>query len=228
MRLLSIIVAVLALGLPLIGAIGARFGWMPPLPGFALAFGGGGLAGAVALVLGLIGIFVGLRSGAGIAAHAWFATIAGLAMVGVVAVLVLSGRDHPRINDVSTSLGDPPGFSGEAAGPLPTRLQNVLKHGYPDVQPVRLSVDPDQAFARGLAAARLLGWEVVSDDAASRTFQATSTSTWFRFVDDVSVRVRAKADGAVVDVRSRSRDGKGDFGVNAARIRQFASALTAG
>jgi uncharacterized protein (DUF1499 family) len=48
----------------------------------------------------------------------------------------------------------------------------------------------------------------------------------FRFVDDVLVRVRpADGGGALVDVRSKSRDGRGDLGVNAARIRAFAEKL---
>lgn len=226
--MLSIILAVLTIGLPLIGAIGARLGWLPPLPGFAVAFGGGGLAGLVALIVGLVGIFLGLRSGTGIPGYTWLTTLVGLLLVGTLAALVLSGRDHPRINDVSTDLQNPPRFAGETPGPLPTRLRNVLKSAYADVRTARVAMSQEAAFARGLDAARTLGWEIVSEDPSSGTFVGTSTSTWFRFVDDISVRVRADGDGALVDVRSRSRDGKGDFGVNAARIRQFVATVTAG
>jgi hypothetical protein len=45
------------------------------------------------------------------------------------------------------------------------------------------------------------------------------------FVDDIVVRVRPRPDGSLVDVRSKSRDGQGDLGANAARIRQLANAL---
>ena len=58
--------------------------------------------------------------------------------------------------------------------------------------------------------------------------EATSTSRLFRFVDDVVVRVRSDGAGSRVDVRSKSRDGKGDFGVNAERIRAFRARLNAG
>ena len=71
-----------------------------------------------------------------------------------------------------------------------------------------------------------LGWEVVSADAAAGTLLARQTTKVFRFVDDVVVRVRpADGGGALVDVRSKSRDGRGDMGVNAARIRAFAEKL---
>lgn len=48
--------------------------------------------------------------------------------------------------------------------------------------------------------------------------KATDTSFWFRFKDDVVIRVRAADGGTVVDVRSVSRVGQGDLGANAARI----------
>ena len=47
----------------------------------------------------------------------------------------------------------------------------------------------------------------------------------FRFVDDIAIRVRPTASGTVVDVRSKSRDGRGDLGANAERIRAFTSAF---
>ena len=55
---------------------------------------------------------------------------------------------------------------------------------------------------------------------------SAGTTRIFRFVDDVVVRVRpAEGGGAIVDVRSKSRDGRGDLGANAARIRAFAEKL---
>ena len=47
---------------------------------------------------------------------------------------------------------------------------------------------------------------------------ATFRTKVFRFVDDVVVRIVADGNGSVVDVRSKSRDGKGDLGANARRI----------
>jgi uncharacterized protein (DUF1499 family) len=55
-----------------------------------------------------------------------------------------------------------------------------------------------------------------------------ATSRLFGFHDDIAIRVRPEADGTSrIDVRSKSRDGQGDLGVNAARIRTFVAALEA-
>ena len=63
-------------------------------------------------------------------------------------------------------------------------------------------------------------------DAAAGTLLARQTSKVFRFVDDILVRVRpGDGGGALVDVRSKSRVGRGDMGVNAARIRAFTEKL---
>ena len=54
---------------------------------------------------------------------------------------------------------------------------------------------------------------------------ATATSLVFGFKDDVVVRVAKGTDGTRVDVRSKSRVGRNDFGMNAKRIRTFAENL---
>jgi uncharacterized protein (DUF1499 family) len=72
-----------------------------------------------------------------------------------------------------------------------------------------------------MKAARKLGWETTTHDAATGTFEAVDTSELFHFVDDIAVRVRPSNGGSVVDIRSKSRDGKGDMGANAARIHAF-------
>jgi len=60
------------------------------------------------------------------------------------------------------------------------------------------------------------------------SFEATATTFFFRFKDDVVVRVRPDPDqpgGSIVDMRSISRVGGSDIGVNAARIRAFLADL---
>jgi len=64
---------------------------------------------------------------------------------------------------------------------------------------------------------------------ASKTegrIEAVAVSRVFRFADDIVVRIRPSADGGSrVDIRSRSRDGKGDLGVNAQRIDNLLTIL---
>jgi len=79
---------------------------------------------------------------------------------------------------------------------------------------------------RVLDAARACGWEVIASDASTGRLEATDTTRWFGFKDDIVVRVRAEpSGGSRVDVRSVSRVGDSDVGANAARIREFLSRL---
>jgi uncharacterized protein (DUF1499 family) len=96
------------------------------------------------------------------------------------------------------------------------------------VQPLTLPVPPAQAFDRALAAARAMGWEIVDAAADQGRVEATATTFWFGFKDDVVVRVRPDASGSRIDVRSLSRVGRSDLGANAQRIRTYLDRLRAG
>ena len=87
---------------------------------------------------------------------------------------------------------------------------------------------PDEVLEISRAVAEDFGWEIVTVDPGRGFMEATDTTTWFGFKDDVAVRLRPVGDEATrVDVRSISRVGGGDMGANAARIRRFLEALTA-
>ena len=87
---------------------------------------------------------------------------------------------------------------------------------------------PDRALARAEAAARALGWKIVAAAPGQGRLEATATTRWFGFKDDVVVRVTPASGGSRVDIRSVSRVGKSDLGVNARRIRAFLAALRRG
>ncbi|MFZ2004970.1 MAG: DUF1499 domain-containing protein, partial [Stellaceae bacterium] len=69
------------------------------------------------------------------------------------------------------------------------------------------------------------GWTIVKSDPEAGVIDAYDRSFWFGFADDVAIRVTAADKGSRVDIRSGSRQGRGDFGVNAARVRGFLAAL---
>ena len=69
--------------------------------------------------------------------------------------------------------------------------------------------------------ARDLGWEIVAAVPNEGRIEATDTTSWFGFKDDIVVRVTPTASGSRIDVRSLSRLGKGDLGKNAARVRAY-------
>ena len=174
----------------------------------------------------------------------------GLAVIGVVLgafALVWVGsipssqnpvlRPLPPIHDITTDTQDPPQFV--AVLPLRVNARNPTEYGgekiaarqreaYPDVQPLTLELSPSQTFERALATVRKMGWDLVDEDAATGRIEATDTTFWFRFKDDVVIRVKMVEGGSRVDVRSLSRIGGGDVGTNAKRIRAYLQELKAG
>lgn len=140
----------------------------------------------------------------------------------------------PPIHDVTTDTQDPPRFvailplrataknSAEYGGDSVAALQ---KQGYPDLKTVTFPQPASEMFARVRTAAVRMGWELVAADSASGRVEATATTKWFGFKDDVVVRVRSEGTGSRVDVRSVSRVGGSDVGTNAARIRAFLAQL---
>ena len=92
---------------------------------------------------------------------------------------------------------------------------------YADLRPLVLNVSLEQAFSKALATARDMGWEIVEAKPAEGRIEATDTTFWFGFKDDVVVRVVPADQGSRIDVRSVSRVGKSDVGTNAGRIRAY-------
>lgn len=98
--------------------------------------------------------------------------------------------------------------------------------GYSDLAPLRLGISPDEAFKRVEAAAREIPtWEITRSDPAAHAIEGVDTTRLFRFKDDFVIEVRAQDGGSLVQMRSKSRDGKGDIGANAARIAAFFAKL---
>ncbi len=105
-------------------------------------------------------------------------------------------------------------------------LINVVETGrtpeYPDLQPRVYRASADQVFDAALHAVhRMPRWSLVSHQPATGEIRAEARTLVWRFVDDILIRVRVRADEAVVEVRSASRVGRGDFGQNARNIRSF-------
>jgi uncharacterized protein (DUF1499 family) len=105
-------------------------------------------------------------------------------------------------------------------------LINVVETGrtpeYPDIQPRRYAADPSRVFDAALHAISVLPrWSLVRHDEAAGEIRAESTTRVMRFVDDVTVRIQPQDRGTIVNARSASRVGRGDFGQNARNLRAF-------
>jgi uncharacterized protein (DUF1499 family) len=220
----------------ILGPLAIQIGALSPFTGVRL-FLLGGLCGLLALVLGLIGLFrtraTAGREGRG---RALRGALLGAVIVGVIFAGGSAGRGLPRINDITTNPEDPPAFTH--AGQLPGNQGRDLSYppdfaaqqraGYPDLAPIRIQASLPDAFQRCVRAAESLGWEITYRDPSGSALEATETSRIFRFVDDISVRLRTDGTETVIDMRSKSRVGQGDVGANARRIEAFRKKVTSG
>jgi len=208
---------------------------LPPVRGLTV-FLIGLLLGFLGFLLGVVAL-VRTRGSKGIQrSRAWIGTCLGLLLLIVFFVVASPGRGLPRINDITTDPDDPPPFAAAAREPAnqgrdlsyPASFAAEQRGAYPDLQPIVLAQPPGEAFVRAQRAAGELGWRTTYSDPGAGVFEAQQVSPTFLFVDDIVVRVRPEGEGSRIDVRSKSRDGKGDLGVNAKRIRAFAQAVAEG
>lgn len=92
---------------------------------------------------------------------------------------------------------------------------------YPQIDTVTVSAPPGEVYEAAIALVEARGWETVTADREAGRIEATETSTWFGFRDDVAIRIRPADGGSEVDIRSVSRVGLSDLGANAKRVSEF-------
>jgi len=229
MTITGAILAALAAVALLLSGPGTRWEWWDFKVGlllFAFAFVAGLLA---MLISGIAWIRTRPNPTAAVA------TIAGALIVLLPLSQVAGARGKPRIHDISTDLADPPRFSAvlavrtNAMNGVPDHIDDVTaglqRQGYPDLVTLDLPLPADAAFAKALEAAKTMNWEIVSTRPADGILEATDTTAWFGFHDDIVVRIRPAGEGSRIDVRSTSRVGRGDAGKNADRIRKYLERL---
>ena len=186
---------------------------------------------AAALLLALTGTALALWRGP---RRALLVSLTALVIaLGTAAVplgMLVQARSVPPINDITTDPDDPPVF--EAILPLRAGAPNSADYpgrpvadqqrvAYPEIQPIEVALPPDAAFEVALATIETLDWTIVARDLARGRIEATDTTFWFGFVDDIVIRVRPEGAGSRIDLRSVSRVGVSDLGKNAERIRTF-------
>jgi len=210
----------------LLGPALAHFRILPAMAGFRV-FAFGGLLGMVTLVTGLLAAARGLGAGRGLGF--------GAAVTAASLLIAVPARKFPPINDITTDVENPPRFV--AAGALTANRGRDMRYagpsfaaqqraGYPSLTGLRLDVAADEAFRRVQTAVRQMpNWELTRSDAAAHALEGVATSHVFRFQDDFVVEVRPQDGASVVHMRSKSRDGRGDIGANAARIEAFFARL---
>ncbi|MEM5499811.1 DUF1499 domain-containing protein [Paraglaciecola mesophila] len=189
-------------------------------------------AGIAALVLILIQIIFMRKniSWAGVAVSAILALVA----VGLPMSMMSKAKSVPPIHDISTDLVNPPKFvaivalRADAPNPVEYAGEEIAKQqreAYPELITQKYTQDTEQVFDATEAAIKDLGWELVNSDKSLGIVEATDTTGWFGFKDDVVVRIRTTGEESFLDVRSKSRVGMSDLGKNAERIHTLIDAI---
>lgn len=197
------------------------------------------MVGFAVLALGLLDAIIAVISG-GVGLARGGTISRGSALGGLIpAVLVLgaviaaaSSGDGPRINDITTDTDHPPQFTqatrleGNAGRDMSYPGESFARQqlaGYGPIEPLALAGDPSEVFARVYETAKTIKtWEITLADPGQRKIEGVDTSWLFRFKDDFVIEVRPDGSGgSLVHMRSKSRDGQGDLGANAARIVEF-------
>jgi len=225
------------------------FGWIVAGAGIASVslFLGGIVVGMirmtpsrVAFLISAIGMLLGVVALIGTPAlsfRAGFDTRVAAGLLGMPGALVLifgliMSRGAPLINDITTDTANPPHFSHARTLPanqgrdmgFPESFATEIEKGYPELESLRLAGSREEVYDRALAIARAWPeWTVtstmVTEDHA--LIEGYATTRVYGFVDDFVIRITDAEEGVVVDMRSKSREGKGDLGANAQRIRAF-------
>ena len=160
-------------------------------------------------------------------------------VVGVMFTLLISGtalywqqkaQGVPPIHDITTDMENPPEFvamvrlredaqnppeySGEEAA-------EAQREAYPNVQPLMTAAPKQEVIDEIVTLIVSRNWDLVSINRQEGRVEATEKLAWFGFKDDVVLRITETDDGSRVDMRSKSRIGRSDIGVNADRIESF-------
>ncbi|MFQ3788941.1 DUF1499 domain-containing protein [Halomonas sp. A29] len=166
------------------------------------------------------------------------ALIGGLVMAATAAMLAVPwlhwqrAQTAPPIHDITTDTENPPAFEAlaEAREAAPNAVEypgeafaRQQREAYPDIEPLVLELPLGLAREVAEAAVLDMGWEIAHNSLTS--IEATDTTTWFGFKDDVVIRLSEADENVRIDVRSASRMGRGDVGANAARIRDYFEAI---
>ena len=219
----------LAITLVALGIIGAHYYIVPSITGFGLlAFGF--LLSIIGSLVGLLAIFLTRKPERSAGRNrAVVGTVLCLLIAIPLFVMLMGGRKHP-INDITTDFDNPPEFVF-AQKLQPGRDMKYDKAKYADKQqasygpigPIKERLEPSAAFERVREVAQAVPtWKITYTDTTKNTLEAVSTSGLFHFQDDVVIQIRPTPDGeSLIEMRSKSRDGIGDFGINAKRIRRF-------
>jgi uncharacterized protein (DUF1499 family) len=221
-------IGLLAMASLLLGPVLSGLHLLSPVAGMGLSTAGG--------VLGILGLLAGIAAGL---RGPWQNALPGIALGTLVALpssgYALWARHFPPINDITTDTAAPPEFTRALS--LPENhgrnltypgdsFAQLQREAYPEIQPLHLDMAPVEAFDMIETAADANPyWQLTMVDGEMLILEGVAITPLFRFSDDFIIQVRPAPGGSVVQMRSRSREGRSDQGANAERIVDFFAAI---
>jgi uncharacterized protein (DUF1499 family) len=228
------LVALGVLGVAL-APVGFRLGWWDFAFALRKLLALASLACAVGFVLCVVAwLLAKTTQGTAPSVRLHAALVLGALVSGYLLLQLKQVRSVPMIHDIVTDTEHPPQFVALAAARRASpngndyrgaQIAQQQKAAYPDIAPFVSSFEPQVLFEKALAAAQAAGWHIAAAEPSEGRIEATATSAIFGFKDDIVIRIAPRASSSILDMRSMSRVGISDLGVNAKRIRAFLASL---
>jgi hypothetical protein len=228
--------AVVLLLILVTGPLGYKYSVVPLEPSLIsllIAFAGG----ALVFLVGLVYLVIAMQSDLGVNRNLVIVSmILGLLPVGIMGPQMVAAADVPPIHDLTTDTANPPEFVaivslrmnapngyeyGVSEAWPAEKLGAITIEAYPGLKPIKSDLSVADAVDRTEAILQSMGLQIVAVDKDAGLVEATATTFWFGFKDDMVVRVVGDGEGSKIDLRSMSRVGQSDVGANAARIVDF-------
>ena len=203
--------------------------------GFAVVVACAALLGAGA---GAVAVWTMGRRGLGTLLGTLVLATLVLAYPGYLAVQAVR---LPRLADVTTDTDDPPAFArsrrafevrhGSVPGELEPAARAAQDEAYPELEPVTLDLDAEEAYAAVLKVLAAHRWQIVDQrpPGGGRSgighVDAILRSAVFGLPSDLTIRLRPLPGQTRIDLRAAARYGAHDFGEGARRIAQITDEL---
>ncbi|WP_417880560.1 DUF1499 domain-containing protein [Vibrio sp.] len=229
---LLLVIAATALFSVAVMIFGAHLDLWEPIVGFGYIRNYLNPIGLTVLALSTLGIIFQLvtRNHVGMIKS----TTAALIGLGLITPMlygkIIPSKRAPAIHDITTDTTHPPEFlvlNDTRAGAKNSliyageEVATIQKRAYPYIQPIFSDLTAIDAYQKALRIAKDKGWDIVAEDQNELRFEASAQTVFFAFIDDVVVKITPINNTSRIDIRSISRIGRSDRGVNAARIVAF-------
>jgi len=240
----ALVVALVCVGSAALMVFGSLLGLWEPIVGFMAHRNYHNLLGYVVVVVSVLALVTSFTikqdsraKGKGILTST-IALLLGLAILSPSIIgLVIEPVKYPPIHDITTDTQSPPQF--EFLTDSRKGARNTLVYGgeeiaaqqrqaFPNIQPIASDLSVEAAYQKALTVAKAMGWTIVAQDPKALRFESTATTPFFNFADDIVILVSRLEQGSRIDLRSVSRIGIGDDGVNAKRIQEFSQRFAGG